>query len=138
MLVLRVLKTQPLYGHAIAQRVHLLDIASEAGVSDFRAHLLTHARATRREIESLVRSAMNEGELRGDIDVRGLAGAIEAVVSGSLMTWACYREGPAATWIRRNLDAVLTAYLSPGRQPKAFAARRANRRQSKPRVVPPV
>ena len=27
------------------------------------------------------------------------------------MTWACYREGRAATWMRRDVDAVLQAYV---------------------------
>jgi AcrR family transcriptional regulator len=93
---------------------------------DFRAHLLTNARATRREIESLLRAAVIEGELRRNVDIRGLARAIEALISGSLMTWACYREGSAATWIRRNLDAVLQAYVAPRRQPKAPASRRSD------------
>ena len=83
---------------------------------DFRTHLLTNARATRREIESLLRAAVKAGELRGDVDVRRLARAIEAVVNGSLMTWACYREGSAARWIRHDLDAVLRAYRSLGRR----------------------
>jgi AcrR family transcriptional regulator len=82
---------------------------------EFRAHLLANARATRREIESLLRAAVAEGELRRDVDTRRLARTIEAVIGGSLMTWACYREGPAAAWMRRDLDAVLQAYLAPGR-----------------------
>jgi AcrR family transcriptional regulator len=85
---------------------------------EFRAHLLANARATRREIESLLRAAVAEGELRRDVDTRRLARTIEAVIGGSLMTWACYREGPAAAWMRRDLDAVLQAYLAPGRTRK--------------------
>ncbi len=86
---------------------------------EFRAHLLANARATRREIESLLRSAVVEGVLRTNVDIRGLARTIEAVISGSLMTWACYREGPAAAWMRRHLDAVLKPHLSPSRRSKA-------------------
>ena len=78
---------------------------------EFRAHLLANARATRREIEKLLRCAAGDGELRPKTDVRALARAIEAVISGSLMTWACYREGSAATWIRRDLDAVLQPHV---------------------------
>jgi AcrR family transcriptional regulator len=78
---------------------------------EFRAHLLTHARATRREIERLLKAAIASGELRRDADTRALARAIEAVIGGSLMTWACYREGTAASWIRRDFDAVLKPYL---------------------------
>lgn len=90
---------------------------------EFRAHLLTNARATRREIESLLRAAAAEGELRRDADIRGLARAIEAVIGGSLMTWACYREGTAAAWIRRDLDAVLDAYVAPGRRTRRRGVR---------------
>jgi AcrR family transcriptional regulator len=78
---------------------------------DFRANLLTNARETRREIESLLRSAIAAGELRADANPRRLARVIEAIIGGSLMTWACYQEGPAARWIRRNLDAVLRPHL---------------------------
>jgi len=78
---------------------------------EFRAHLLANARATRREIEKLLRSAVGDGALRPETDVCAVARAIEAVISGSLMTWACYREGSAAAWIRRDLDAVLQPYV---------------------------
>jgi AcrR family transcriptional regulator len=76
----------------------------------FRRHLVKHARATRREIETLVREAVEAGELRAQVDPRHLARMIETIVSGSLMTWACYREGRADTWIGRDLEAVLRPY----------------------------
>ncbi len=104
--------------------------------ADFREHLLTNAHATRREIESLLRAAVVEGELGRSVDIRGLARAIEAVIGGSLMTWACYREGPAARWIRRDLDAVLRPYLAPSRQRRSPASLRAGRAKARP--VPPV
>src|SRR5205823_5497656 len=84
----------------------------------FRANLLMNARATRREIESLLRSAISAGELRKDVDPRRLARTIEAVISGSLMTWACYRQGSAAAWIRKDLDAVLQPHLLRRRRSK--------------------
>ena len=86
--------------------------------NDFRAHLLTNARATRREIESLLRSAVLAGELQRNVDPRRLARTIEAIVSGSLMSWACYREGPASAWIREELDSVLRPYLRQQRRSK--------------------
>jgi AcrR family transcriptional regulator len=92
---------------------------------EFRAHLLANARATRREIESLLRAAVVEGELRRNVDPRRLARVIEAIISGSLMTWACYREGSAAAWMRRDLDAVLQAYVAAGRTSKTPIARRS-------------
>jgi len=38
-----------------------------------------------------------------------------AVVNGSLLTWAVYREGPAATWLARDIDLALEPYRSPRR-----------------------
>ena len=85
-----------------------IDLTDEA----FRAHLLANARATRREIELLLRSAVASGELRKDVDPRRLARTVEAIIGGSLMSWACYREGSASAWIGRDLDAVLQPYLT--------------------------
>lgn len=85
---------------------------------DFRAHLLTNARATRREIESLLRSAVVAGELERSVDPRRLARTIEAIINGSLMSWACYREGSAIAWIRQDLDAVLQPHLARRRGSK--------------------
>ena len=64
-----------------------------------RGHLVKNARATRRELEMLLEAAVGDGELRRDVDVSALARAVETIVSGSLMSWAAYREGKAADWI---------------------------------------
>jgi AcrR family transcriptional regulator len=77
----------------------------------FRGHLVDNARAGRKEIESLVRAAAAAGELHKQVDARSLARTVETVVSGSLMTWACYREGSAVEWVRRDLEAVLKPHL---------------------------
>jgi AcrR family transcriptional regulator len=89
-----------------------IDLTDEA----FRANLLTNARAVRHEIESLLRSAVLAGELRKDVDPRRLARTIETVINGSLMSWACYREGPASAWIRQELDSVLRPYIRQHRR----------------------
>ena len=96
---------------------------------EFRAHLLANARATRREIESLLRAAVAAGELKQDVDGRRLARTVETVIGGSLMTWACYREGRAATWMRRDLDAVLQAYVTPSRQSRPSGSSRPRHRR---------
>lgn len=103
-----------------------IDLTDEA----FRTHLLTNARATRREIESLLRAAVVARELRRDIDPRRLARTIETIIGGSLMSWACYREGSAAAWIHQDLVAVLQPYLARRRGPKPSRGGRptANRR----------
>lgn len=89
-----------------------------------RGHLVDNARATRREIESLLEAAIQSGELRRNVDVRTLARTVETVVSGSLMSWATYREGKAADWIVRDLDAVLAPWLSRPRARGATPSRR--------------
>lgn len=96
---------------------------------EFRPHLLRKARATRRELEALVRSAIAEGGLSHEADPRALARSIEAVVSGSLMTWACYREGSADRWMCRDFDALLAPYLAAEPGPRLSAPRRAGRGQ---------
>jgi AcrR family transcriptional regulator len=103
---------------------------------EFRAHLQANARATRLEIASLLRAAVAEGVVRGDVDAPRLARTIEAVINGSLMTWACYREGPAAAWIRRDLEAVLQPHLAVGAEGKAPASGRFSRRQARRRPGP--
>jgi len=89
-----------------------------------RGHLVGNARATRREIESLLESAVAAGELRRDVDVRSLARSVEVVVSGSLMTWATYREGKAVDAIARDLDAVLSPWLGRSRAKDRRSRRR--------------
>jgi AcrR family transcriptional regulator len=83
------------------------DLADEV----LRRHLVENARASRKEMEALLESAVGGGELRRDVDVRLLARAVETAISGSLMTWATYREGTAADWIARDVDAVLAPWL---------------------------
>lgn len=77
-----------------------------------RRHLVENARATRHEIEALLREAIAARELRRGADVKTLARTVETVIGGSLMTWATYREGKAADWIRRDLDAVLAPWAT--------------------------
>jgi len=81
---------------------------------DFRRTLETHARATRSELVALLGDAVTEGELRAGTDPVALARIVEAVLAGSMMTWAHYREGTAVDWMRRDLDAVLLPH-EPGR-----------------------
>jgi AcrR family transcriptional regulator len=87
-----------------------LDLADEV----LRSHLVENARATRREIEGLIADAVAAGDLRRDVDVLSLARTVEVVIGGSLMAWATHREGHAAEWIRRDLEAVLAPWLTSG------------------------
>jgi AcrR family transcriptional regulator len=96
-----------------------------------RRHLVENARATRREIARVLEAAIAAGELRRTVDVPVLARTVETVISGSLMSWAAYREGKAADWIGRELEAVLAPWL---RRPRARAATVAARKRARERV----
>ena len=94
----------------------------------FRTHLVESARATRKEIEALLRAAAAAGELRQDVDARSLARLVETVIGGSLMSWACYRHGTAIEWIRRDLEAVLAPHLPRARRAPVTALRKGGTR----------
>ena len=78
---------------------------------EFRKHLVKHAAATRVELQKLIKEAIDAKEMSPDTDPKQLARTIEAVVGGSMMSWAYYQNGPAAKWMRHDLDAVLEPYL---------------------------
>jgi len=59
-----------------------------------------------------VREAIKSGELKPSTNARQLARTIEAVVGGSMLSWAYYQEGPAAKWMRHDLDAILKPYIA--------------------------
>jgi AcrR family transcriptional regulator len=78
---------------------------------DFRKHLAKHAAATRVELHKLIKEAIDAKELTPATNAKQLARTIEAVVGGSMMSWAFYQEGSAAKWMRHDLDAVLKPYI---------------------------
>jgi hypothetical protein len=73
---------------------------------------MRQAQATRRGLRRLVEAARAAGELDPRVASAQLARTIEAVISGSLLTWAFYQKGSAERWVRTDLDAVLAPYLS--------------------------
>jgi AcrR family transcriptional regulator len=109
-----------------------LDLADDV----LRGHLVENARATRREIEALLQAAAAAGELRRDVDVPSLARTVEVVISGSLMSWATYREGKAVDSISRDLEAVLAPWLRRPRGSGATASGRTRGAGKRRRPVP--
>jgi AcrR family transcriptional regulator len=91
-----------------------VDLADDA----LRESLLSNARQSRKEIEALVKAAVRNGELVTSVDAPGLARTIETIIGGSLMAWATYREGAAATYMHKDLDAVLAPWIAPTRIPR--------------------
>jgi len=78
---------------------------------DFRRHLVKHARAARLELQKLIKDAIDAKELSPDTNPRQLARTVEAMVNGSMLSWAIYQEGAAAKWMRHDLDAILKPYI---------------------------
>lgn len=78
---------------------------------DFRRHMSRHAAASRLELQKLIKEAIDAKELSPDTNAKQLARTIEAVVGGSMLSWAFYQEGSATKWMRHDLDAVLKPYL---------------------------
>jgi len=91
--------------------------------SDLRAHLVVTARETRGELLALIAEAKTHGEIVEEAPAIPLAKNIEALVSGALMTWAFYREGSAATWLRSHLDALISPYTTARREQRARRVR---------------
>lgn len=85
-----------------------LDLADE----DFRRRLAVSARDTREELRKLIDEAIAAGELVPATNARQLARTVEAVVGGSMMSWATHQEGAAAKWMRDDLNAVLKPYIN--------------------------
>jgi AcrR family transcriptional regulator len=79
--------------------------------SDFRKHLVKQAKATRIGLRRLIDAAKDAGELVPTVRSAQLARTVEALLSGSMLSWAFYQRGTAAQWMRDDLDAVLAPYL---------------------------
>ena len=78
---------------------------------ELRRHLARQARHTDAGLRSLIAAAIAGGELKRSANPRVLARLITAFLPGSMMSWATYREGTAARWLRRDLDALLAPYV---------------------------
>ena len=98
---------------ALARSLAYLQI--DLSDAEFRAHLAVQARATRAGLQALLEAAVRARELAARTDARALARTVEAVLSGSLLTWAFYQQGTAARWVRADVDAVLAPYVATRR-----------------------
>ena len=96
---------------------HLSYLQLDLTDPDFYRHTSAQARATREEMRSLLAAAAAAGELKPDVDTAALARAVEITISGSLMTWAFYRDEPLAEWMREGLDRLFAPYRPARRSP---------------------
>ena len=77
---------------------------------DFHAITLAQFRAIREQTRILLDEAVAAHELRR-CDTAKLARLIQHVNGGAMLSWAVYREGSVASWVRIELLALLRAYL---------------------------
>ena len=76
---------------------------------DFYAITLAQFRAIREETRKLLDDAVAARELR-KCDTAELARLIQHVNGGAMLSWAVYRQGSVAAWVRRDLKALLRPY----------------------------
>lgn len=76
---------------------------------DFHTITLAQFRAIRAETKKLLDEAMAARELL-PCDTAELARMIQHVNSGAMLSWAIYRQGSVANWVRRDLNMILRPY----------------------------
>lgn len=92
---------------------------------DFHAITLEQFHALRDETKKLLDEAVAARELR-KCDTAQLARLIQHVNGGAMVAWAVYRQGSVASWVRRELEALILPYRSAARKDsdKSTASRR--------------
>ena len=97
---------------------HLSYLQMDLTDPDFRFHLQRNAQVTRAVFEEWLAEAVAQGELAPGTDTVTLARLVEALIGGSLLSWAVHQDGAAAARVARDLDAL----LAPHRPVAATAA----------------
>jgi AcrR family transcriptional regulator len=92
---------------------------------DFHVITLAQFHAIRDETRKLLDEAVAARELR-TFDTAELARLIQHLNGGAMLSWAVYRQGSVAAWVRRDLEALLRPYRSSrtGRPPRPRAGKR--------------
>ncbi len=76
---------------------------------DFHAITLAQFRALREQTRILLDQAVAVRELR-KCDTAKLARLIQHLNGGAMLSWAVYREGSVASWVRSDLEALLKPF----------------------------
>lgn len=91
---------------------HLAFSQMELDDPEFHQAAFEHARAMLDGIGELLRQAVRAGEL-AECDTEFLARTVQTAYAGALVTWAVYRQGTLAEWLRGEIEAVLEPWLPP-------------------------
>jgi len=89
---------------------HLAYLQLDLTDPELHKHVRAQASATRAAVRGLLDEAAACGELAPSTDTAALARSVEVTLSGSLLTWAFYQEGPAVKWVRHDLDALVDRF----------------------------
>jgi len=76
---------------------------------DFHTITLGQFRVIRAETKKLLDEAVAARELH-PCNTAALAQLIQNVNGGAMLSWAVYRQGSLATWLRRDLEMLLRPY----------------------------
>jgi hypothetical protein len=76
---------------------------------EFHALLLAQSATMHKHTKELLDSAVSLRQLQS-CDTAALARLVQQVNEGSMLTWAVFREGAPAAWIRRSLNNLLHPY----------------------------
>ena len=104
---------------------HLAFLQMDLSDPDFHRLMVINSKKQLEGYRRLVQEAIDAGELV-ECDTQRLVRALTSVCGGSLISWAVFRQGSAATWVRTDVDTVLEPYRL--RSPLASRARQSLRR----------
>lgn len=76
------------------------------------SHATNHSRALLTAIEGLIRQAIADREVQSNVDANALAEAVNTTYNGALVTWAIDGSGPLETWLRKQLEFVLSPHTT--------------------------
>jgi AcrR family transcriptional regulator len=79
---------------------------------DFHSITLAQFRAIRNETRKVLNEAVAAAELKR-CDTAKLARLVQHTNGGAMLAWAVYRQGSVASWVRRELEALLLPYRLP-------------------------
>jgi AcrR family transcriptional regulator len=81
---------------------------------EFHAFTLAQFRAIRDETRKLLDEAVAARELC-QCDTAELARLVQQLNDGAMLAWAVYRRGSLASWVRRELETLLSPYRMPSK-----------------------
>lgn len=89
---------------------------------DFHTITLAQFRAIRAETKKLLDEAVAKRELR-PCNTAALSQLVQNVNGGTMLSWAVYRQGSLATWLRRDLEMLLRPHCSSTKSERIVKAR---------------